>query len=85
MDVKNGESSGGDHSGSEGLQDDIPYPQHPVDPAVFDADWIANIEALDSLDSEQLIAPSTVDGFSSGRLGNGLPVNTGGAQIAGAG
>jgi len=63
MDVENGYSSGGDHSGSEGLQDDNSYPQHPLDPAVFDAEWIANIEALDSLDSEQLIAPATVDGF----------------------
>ena len=58
-----GESSGGDHSGSEGLQDDTPYPQHPSDPAVFDESWIASIEALDSLNSEQLLAPATTKGL----------------------
>ena len=64
MDFAADESSGGDHSGSEGLQDDdAPYPQQPLDPAVFDAAWISSIEALDSLDSAQLVMPVSEDGF----------------------
>jgi len=48
MDSEDAEDPGGDHTESEGLQDGDTYPQHLLDFAVFNAEWIA-IEALDSL------------------------------------